>query len=72
MYDAWFRQQLTSLQGAEFGKLNQSLYSTTFLAYRGRGGAVGGGGALWGEGARCGGRGRAVGGGAGRCMTLAL
>ena len=37
MYDACFRQQLTSLQGAEFGKLNQSLYSTTFLAYRGRG-----------------------------------
>ena len=37
MYDAYFRQQLTSLQGAEFGKLNQSLYSMTFLAYRGRG-----------------------------------
>ena len=33
LYDAGFRQQITSLEAAEFGKLNQALYATTFLAY---------------------------------------
>ena len=36
-YDACFRQQIQSLSSANFGTLNQSLYSTTFLAMRGRG-----------------------------------
>ena len=34
-YDACFRQQIQSLSSANFGTLNQSLYSTTFLAMRG-------------------------------------
>ena len=35
-YDACFRQQIQSLSSANFGTFNQSLYSTTFLAMRGR------------------------------------
>ena len=34
LYDAGFRQQIRSLESAEFGRLNQSLYATSFLAYR--------------------------------------
>ena len=37
MYDSAFRQQMASRGGSSFGELNQSLYSTTFLAYGGRG-----------------------------------
>jgi len=33
LYDTTFRQQLTSLETADFAKLNDSLYATTFLAY---------------------------------------
>ena len=33
LYDAHFRQQMASLESADFSKINQSLYSTTFLAY---------------------------------------
>ena len=33
LYDAGFRQQFVSNESAEFGKLNQALYATTFLAY---------------------------------------
>ena len=33
LYDAGFRQQIVSIESAEFGKLNQALYATTFLAY---------------------------------------
>ena len=36
IYDSLFRQQLPSIEAAEFGRINQSLYSTTFLAHRGR------------------------------------
>ena len=37
LYDSVFRQQLVSLESANFGRLNQALYATTFLAYGGRG-----------------------------------
>ena len=37
LYDAAFRQQITSLEGADFARLNQSLYLTTFVAYGGKG-----------------------------------
>ena len=36
LYDAAFRQQISSIEQADFSKINQSLYSTTFLAYGGR------------------------------------
>ncbi len=36
LYDSAFRQQITSLKEVDFSKINQSLYSTTFLAYGGR------------------------------------
>ncbi len=36
-YDSLFRQQMTSFDAVDFSKINQSLYSTTFLAQRGRG-----------------------------------
>ena len=36
-YDSLFRQQMTSFEAVDFSKINQSLYSTTFLAQRGRG-----------------------------------
>ena len=36
MYDMAFRQQMTSIEGTNFAVLNQSLYSTTCLAYGGR------------------------------------
>ena len=36
LYDAAFRQQITSLQSTDFSKINQSLYSTTILAYGNR------------------------------------
>ena len=34
LYDAGFRQQIKSLASAEFGRLKQVLYATSFLAYR--------------------------------------
>ena len=37
LYDSAFRQQVVSLESANFGRLNQALYATTFLAYGGRG-----------------------------------
>ena len=37
LYDSAFRQQIVSLEEAKFATLNQSLYSTTFLAYGSRG-----------------------------------
>jgi hypothetical protein len=37
MYDSAFRQQMASRGDGDFASLNQSLYSTTFLAYGGRG-----------------------------------
>ena len=37
LYDSGFRQQLSSVEAADFSKINQSLYTTTFLAYGGRG-----------------------------------
>ena len=37
LYDSGFRQQILSLEETDFSKLNQSLYTTTFLAYGGRG-----------------------------------
>ena len=37
IYDSAFHQQITSLERVDFSKVKQSLYSTTFLAYRGRG-----------------------------------
>ena len=37
LYDMAFRQQITSLEATDFSRINQSLYSTTFLAYGGRG-----------------------------------
>lgn len=37
LYDAAFRQQITSLETADFSQLNQSLYLTTFVAYGGKG-----------------------------------
>ena len=36
LYDAAFCQQITSLESADFSRLNQSLYSTTILAYGNR------------------------------------
>jgi len=36
LYDTAFRQQITSLETTDFSRINQSLYSTTFLAYGGR------------------------------------
>ena len=33
----FFRQQIISLSDMDFGKMNQSLYASTFLALRGRG-----------------------------------
>ena len=33
LYDSAFRQQITSFDAVDFSKINQSLYSTTFLAY---------------------------------------
>lgn len=37
LYDSAFRQQIASLEAVDFSRINQSLYSTTFLAYGGRG-----------------------------------
>ena len=37
LYDSAFRQQITSLEEADFFQLNQALYTTTFLAYGGKG-----------------------------------
>ena len=37
LYDSFFRQQIISLSDTDFGKMNQSLYASTFLALRGRG-----------------------------------
>ena len=37
LYDAGFRQQLSSVEAADFSKINQSLYTATFLSYGGRG-----------------------------------
>lgn len=36
-YDSAFRQQIVSLEETDFSKLNHGLYSTTFLAFGGRG-----------------------------------
>ena len=33
LYDSAFRQQITSFDAVDFLKINQSLYSTTYLAY---------------------------------------
>ena len=33
LYDSAFHQQITSFDAVDFSKINQSLYSTTFLAY---------------------------------------
>ena len=38
LYDAAFRQQMASYEEVDFSRINQSLYATTFLAYRGGGG----------------------------------
>jgi hypothetical protein len=35
LYDRAFRQQIPSIEEADFGRLNQALYATTFLAYGG-------------------------------------
>ena len=37
LYDSTFRQQRTSLEEADFSQLNQAIYTTTFLAYGGKG-----------------------------------
>ena len=37
LYDAMFRQQISSIESMDFSKLNQGLYATTFLAYGGKG-----------------------------------
>ena len=37
VYHALFQQQITSIEAADFSKINQGLYATTFLAYGGRG-----------------------------------
>ena len=37
LYDTAFRQQMPSLESTDFSKLSQALYTTTFLAYRGKG-----------------------------------
>ena len=36
LYDAAFRQQISYIEKVDFSKINQSLYSTMFLAYAGR------------------------------------
>ena len=36
LYDAIFRQQAASRDNADFSRLNQTLYATTFLAHRNR------------------------------------
>ena len=36
LYDATFRQQAASRDNADFSRLNQALYATTFLAYGNR------------------------------------
>lgn len=33
LYDSGFRQQISSISGTDFSKINQSLYSTTFLGF---------------------------------------
>ena len=37
LYDTAFRQHAASLESMDFGKINQGLYATTFLAYGGKG-----------------------------------
>ena len=37
LYDSAFHQQISDIREADFSKLNQSLYLTTFVAYGGRG-----------------------------------
>ena len=37
LYDSAFRQHVSSLESTDFSRINQGLYSTTFLAYRGKG-----------------------------------
>jgi len=37
LYDSAFRQQIASLDEADFSRVNQGLYATTFLAYGGKG-----------------------------------
>ena len=37
LYDTAFRQQVWSIEKTDFSQLNQALYSTTFLAYGGKG-----------------------------------
>ena len=37
LYDSAFRQQVRSLEDTDFSQVNQALYSTTFLAYGGKG-----------------------------------
>jgi hypothetical protein len=37
LYDSAFRQQISSLETADFSRINQSLYLTTFVAYGGKG-----------------------------------
>ncbi len=37
LYDAAFRQQISAYDAVDFSRINQSLYSTTFLAYSNRG-----------------------------------
>ena len=37
LYDTAFRQQITDIRNADFSRLNQSLYLTTFVAYGGKG-----------------------------------
>ena len=36
LYDSAFRQQISDIREADFSRLNQSLYLTTFVAYGGR------------------------------------
>ena len=37
LYDTAFRQQMSSLETTDSSKLSQALYTTTFIAYRGKG-----------------------------------
>ena len=37
LYDSAFRQHISSLESTDFSRINQGLYSTTFLAYGGKG-----------------------------------
>lgn len=37
LYDSGFRQQMSAIESTDFSKINQSLYTTTFLAYGGWG-----------------------------------